>query len=105
LGDPRCVRGPPARLTRCPRSPAAADYASMPLDPRAKRFLDRLAALEPPSVLALTVSERRESLSQLLSFSGPPARVGRIEERSLPGPAGTPLTVRIYTPAELGAAP
>jgi acetyl esterase/lipase len=71
----------------------------MPLDPRAKRFLDRLAALNPPSVLALTVSERRQGLCQLLSFSGPPAPVGRVEGRSLPGPAGAPLAVRIYTPA------
>jgi acetyl esterase/lipase len=71
----------------------------MPLDPRAKRFLDRLAALNPPSVLALTVTERRNGLRQLLSFSGPAAVVGRIEERSLAGPSGAPLTVRIYTPA------
>jgi acetyl esterase/lipase len=71
----------------------------MPLDPRAKRFLDRLAALNPPSVLSLTVTERRNGLRQLLSFSGPAAAVGRIEERSLPGPTGAPLGVRIYTPA------
>jgi acetyl esterase/lipase len=73
----------------------------MPLDPRAKRFLDRLAALNPPSVLALTVSERRKGLTQMLGFSGPPAAVGAIEERSLSGPTGSPLAVRIYVP--LGA--
>jgi acetyl esterase/lipase len=71
----------------------------MPLDPRAKRFLDRLAALNPPSVLALTVSERRKGLCQLLGFSGPPDPVSGVEERSLPGPAGAPLTIRVYTPA------
>jgi len=70
----------------------------MPLDPRAKRFLDRLAALNPPSVLALTVSERRTGLSQLLSFSGPAAAVGSVEERVVPGPDGDPLALRIYTP-------
>lgn len=73
----------------------------MPLDPRAKRFLYRLAALNPPSVLALTVTERRDGLRELLSFSGPPAPVGRIEERSLPGPTGAPLALRIYTPADV----
>jgi acetyl esterase/lipase len=71
----------------------------MPLDPRAKRFLDRLAALHPASVLALTVSERRDGLEQLLSFSGPGAQVAQVEERTLPGPSGMPLTVRIYRPA------
>jgi acetyl esterase len=76
----------------------------MPLDPRAKRFLDRLAALNPPSVLALTVSERRNTLQQLLSFSGPQERVGRVENRTLPGPGG-PLELRIYTPAAAGPPP
>jgi len=71
----------------------------MALDPRAKRFLDRLAALNPPSVLALTVSERRTGLQQLLSFSGPGESVAQVEERTLPGPGGIPLTLRIYRPA------
>ncbi len=75
----------------------------MPLDPRAKRFLDRLAALNPPSVLALTVSERRSGLRQLLGFSGPAAAVARVEERSLAGPGGAPLTLRIYTPVGGGS--
>src|SRR5580698_7349965 len=71
----------------------------MPLDPRAKRFLDRLAALNPPSVLALTVSERRTGLRQLLSFSGPGEPIGSISERIFPGPSGLPLTLRVYRPA------
>jgi acetyl esterase len=76
----------------------------MPLDPRAKRFLDRLAALNPPSVLALTVSERRLGLSQLLGFAGPGEPVGSIEERTFPGPSGLPLLVRIYRPRLAAAA-
>ena len=70
----------------------------MPLDPRAKRFLDTLAAMNPPSALTLTVGERREALAHLLSFSGPTQAVGDITNLQLPGPAG-PLTVRAYTPA------
>jgi acetyl esterase/lipase len=70
----------------------------MPLDPRAKRFLDRLAALNPPSVLALTVSERRTGLQQLLSFSGPGEPIGSISERIVPGPSGLPLTLRVFLP-------
>ena len=71
----------------------------MPLDPHAKRFLDRLAALHPASVLALTVSERRTGLQQLLSFSGPGESIARLEERTVAGPGGMPLTLRIYRPA------
>lgn len=71
----------------------------MPLDPRAKRFLDRLAAVNHRSVLALTVSERRESVAQLLSFAGPGEPIAHVEERTLPGPSGMPLTLRIYRPA------
>jgi acetyl esterase/lipase len=70
----------------------------MPLDPRAKRFLDRLAALRPPSVLSLTVSERRAGVSQMMGFSGPAEPIGSIEARTLPGPSGLPLALRIYRP-------
>ena len=70
----------------------------MPLDPRAKRFLDTLAAMNPPSALSLTVDERRNALQHLLSFSGPPEALGAVEDRTLPGAEG-PLTIRIYTPA------
>ncbi|MDB6091357.1 MAG: hypothetical protein JWN85_4141 [Gammaproteobacteria bacterium] len=76
----------------------------MPLDPGAKRFLDRLAALNPPSVLALTVAERRLGLQQLLSFSGPPPAVSRVGKRTLAGPGGL-LELRIYTPADPGSLP
>jgi len=76
----------------------------MPLDPRAKRFLDRLAALSPPSVLALSVSERRAGLQQLLSFCGPQEQVRKIETLSLPGQSRA-LEVRVYTPAQDAATP
>ena len=69
----------------------------MPLDPRAKRFLDTLAAMNPPSALSLTVAARREALAHLLGFSGAAESVAALEERTLPGPAG-PLTLRCYTP-------
>lgn len=69
----------------------------MPLDPRARRFLDTLAAADPKSALALTAGERRRGLAELLGFSAPPAAVGRIENRTMPGPAGE-LALRIYGP-------
>ncbi len=74
----------------------------MPLDPRVKRFLDALAAGKPPNALETTVEERRLGLTELMKLAGPQAPVGRVEDRTLPGPAGA-LGIRIYTP--LGAGP
>jgi acetyl esterase len=70
----------------------------MPLDARAKRFLDTLAALNPPSALSLSAPERREALKHLLSFSGRSEAVGAVEDREFPGPAGL-RALRVYTPA------
>ncbi len=70
----------------------------MPLDPRVRRFLDTLAAMNPPSALSLTVEERRGALAHLLSFCGQPEAVGAIGDLTVPGPEG-PLAVRVYSPA------
>jgi acetyl esterase len=70
----------------------------MPLDPRARRFLDTLAAMNPPNALALSVEERRAGLAHLLSFSGAPQAIAAIDQFELPGPAGS-LAVRAYTPS------
>jgi len=75
----------------------------MPLDPRVKRFLDVLAAGKPRSSLTVTVAERRTALAELMRLAGPQIRVGRVEDRTLPGPAG-PLAVRVYTPLDAPAA-
>jgi acetyl esterase len=72
----------------------------MPLDPKVQRFLQRLAATNPPSALALSVEERRAGLAQLLSFSGAPEEVAAIDELEFPGP-GAELRIRSYAP--LGA--
>jgi acetyl esterase len=74
----------------------------VPLDPRVKRFLDVLAAGTPPNALDTTVQERRLGLVELMKLAGPEATVGRIEDRTLPGPAGA-LGARIYTPLDAGA--
>ena len=70
----------------------------MPLDPRARRFLDTLAAMNPPSALALSVEERRAGLAHLLSFSGAPQAVAAVDQFEMPGPAGS-LAIRAYTPS------
>lgn len=73
----------------------------MPLDPRAKRFLDTLAAMNPPSALSLTVEQRRSALAHLLSFCGEPEAVGAIGQLTLPGPDSA-LAVRTYQPLGSG---
>jgi acetyl esterase len=76
----------------------------MPLDPRAKRFLELLAATNPHSPLDLTVHQRRKSLVSLAKFSGPAAEVAAVEEVSVPGPDGL-IAVRVYTPVGESPAP
>jgi acetyl esterase len=76
----------------------------VPLDPRVKRFLDVLAAGKPPNALDTSVEERRLGLSELMKLAGPAAPVGGIEDRTLPGPDGSTLSVRIYTPEGATAA-
>jgi acetyl esterase/lipase len=73
----------------------------VPLDPRVKRLLDVLAAGKPPNALDTSVEERRKGLAELMKLSGPEVAVDRVEDRTLPGPGGQPLAVRIYTPLEI----
>ena len=70
----------------------------MPLDARARGFLDKLAASGAGSTLALTVEERRRSLAELLRFGAPAKLVGSIDDRTFPGPASA-VRLRVYTPS------
>src|SRR5215831_5933097 len=69
----------------------------MPIDPRARRFLETLAAMNPPSALALSVEERRAGLAHLLSFFGAADEVAAVDQFEVPGPENA-LAVRAYTP-------
>jgi acetyl esterase len=71
----------------------------VPLDPRVKRFLDFLAAGNPPDAQGTTVEERRRGLAELMKLSGPEVPVDRIEDRTLNHPSGA-IAVRIYTPLD-----
>ncbi|HEY3851633.1 MAG TPA: alpha/beta hydrolase [Steroidobacteraceae bacterium] len=75
----------------------------MPLDPRVKRFLDVLAAGNPPNARSVSVAQRRARLVDLMKLGGPGAAVGATEDRTLPGPSG-PLAVRIYSPVRAAGA-
>lgn len=76
----------------------------MPLDLRARRFLDLLAATGPRSPRDLTVHQRRKSLVDLTKFSGPPPSVAAVEDSAAPGPEG-PITIRVYTPNSAASSP
>ena len=76
----------------------------MPIDQRAKQFLDRLAALNPPSAESLPVAERRTALQYMLDSSGVCAPVAAVTDIVLAGTA-TALRVRMYTPAAACADP
>ena len=67
----------------------------MPLDPRVQRFLNLLAAGNPPDARSATVEERRNGLVSLMKFAGPPPALERIEDRALPGPDGTGSITRL----------
>jgi acetyl esterase len=76
----------------------------MPLDPRVKRFLNLLAAGNPPDARTATVEERRKGLVSLMEFGGPPVALEQIEDRTLPASAGA-LRVRLYSPSKGGILP
>ncbi|MGO9931339.1 MAG: alpha/beta hydrolase [Steroidobacteraceae bacterium] len=69
----------------------------MPLEAHVKRFLDFLAAGNPPGARSSSIEERRSGLAALMKLAGPEVVVGRVEDRTLPGPGGS-LPVRIYSP-------
>lgn len=71
----------------------------MPLDPRVKRFLDVLAAGNPPDARSVSVIQRRAQLVELMKFSGPAPAGGATRDLTLCTAAG-PLNVRSYSPAD-----
>jgi acetyl esterase len=77
----------------------------MPLDPRVQRFLNLLAAGNPVDARKATVAERRAGLVELMKFAGPEAILDRVEDRTVPGPAGGALRVRIYSPSSAEVLP
>ncbi len=81
------------------RAPYGTHWGSdLAIDPQVKRFLEKLAAIRPPSALGLSVDARRRALEHMLCFAGRQEPIGRVEDRMLPGPASA-LRIRLYTPS------
>lgn len=76
----------------------------MPVDPQVQVFLDMLAAIGAPPLHEQSVDEARQSIAALDRMGGPPEHIHSIENRSIPGPAGS-IPIRIYTPEGQGPFP
>ena len=73
----------------------------MPLDPKVKAMLDVRAAL--PSVEKQTVAEARATtIARVAAVTATALPVASVTDRSIPGPGGSPMAVRIYTPLASG---
>src|SRR5690242_17143136 len=77
----------------------------MPLDPQARAYLDQLAALGGPPTRSLTPEQMRAiTLERRRRFGGPPPAVARIEDHTVPGPAGG-VPIQVYVPDAPGPLP
>ena len=74
----------------------------MSLDPQAKAVLDQFASMGGPQFHEMSVAQARELILGMVALAGEPESVARIENRTVPGPAGE-IPVRIYAP--VGTAP
>jgi acetyl esterase len=69
----------------------------MQLCTNARLFLDTVAAAGQPKLWELTPSEARKKVIELTRLVECKEAVGKIEDRTLPGPTGQ-LPYRVYTP-------
>ena len=69
----------------------------MQLCANARLFLDMVAASGQPKLWELTPPEAREKVIELTRMVECEEAIGKIEDRTLPGPAGL-LSYRVYTP-------
>jgi acetyl esterase len=72
----------------------------MPLDRRARRLLDMLAAAQPRSNARPSAATRRAALLGLARMGDDTSTPVNVEDREIPGSAG-PLRIRLYVPIEL----
>ncbi len=97
-----------------PAAPAAAPQAATApqADPQMQAVLDQLGKLGGKPIETLEPAEARkqptpaDAVKALIQSQGKtptPEAVGKVEDRTFPGPAG-PVKVRVYTPAGAGTA-
>ncbi|MEW6271431.1 MAG: alpha/beta hydrolase [Thermodesulfobacteriota bacterium] len=69
----------------------------MPLDDDVQMLMNMLAAPGAPTLTSLSVEEARANMRNLTAFRAAPEPIARVEDRTVPGPAGD-VPVRIYAP-------
>jgi acetyl esterase len=76
----------------------------MPLDPQAQALLEQMKAMGFTYTPELTVTRAREMVQAMLAVRPAGEPVASVEDRLIPGPAGT-IPIRIYTPVGSGTFP
>lgn len=76
----------------------------MPLDPKAREFIDQMAASGLPPFDAMPIPELRALITSMAAMQGEAETVAQVDNRHIAGPAGA-IPVRIYTPAGNGPFP
>ena len=75
----------------------------MPLDPLVKAFLDQAGRIPRPKMWEMPLAATRQSFAGMMGLVGPKdVPVGRIENFTIPGPAG-PIRARAYSPVAAGS--
>jgi acetyl esterase/lipase len=67
----------------------------MPVHPQAQAFLDQSAG--GPSFHEIPIAQARALFDGMAALAGPPEAVAAVEDRTLPGPAGS-IPIRVYRP-------
>lgn len=76
----------------------------MPLDEDMKQILGLIAPAGAPALTDFTVEQARANMGAIMVAPPEPEPVGRVENRTFPGPGGD-VPIRIYTPAGAGPHP
>jgi acetyl esterase len=71
----------------------------MALHPQCKSFIDMLAGFGGPPLEQLPVTEARVVSLGMIEFGGPEEAVTEVQNRSIPGPAGS-IALRVYRPVK-----
>lgn len=75
----------------------------MTLDPQIQAFMGQLAAQQSPKIWDIPVEQTRALYRLMTSMTDEQnLPVGKVEDRGLPGPAGT-VPIRLYTPVAAGS--
>ncbi len=76
----------------------------MPLDPQARMLLDQMESMGSPPLHTMAVPEARQLMESLNVLVGAGDPVHHVEDRAVPGPAGS-IPARLYRPEGSGPLP